>query len=234
MRSTKVRHLPLVLAAIFMVVASAGKAETVLLRTLDETVREAATISGVVVVGAMFLPEGPDREPRLAARLDPAWSGRILCVEVISADGLYQSQSVYDLSEGVAGVTLLPYPTEYADRLRSMGPGVISVRGRLDGCDTKDGVVPVAWRPANVEGPSRVALQINSFRADSVQVFVGDDPMAEAIFCEPAPAAVRTAFDTICAFDLPSPLPERLTVEILRLSGGVAEQPEFVDLVLAR
>lgn len=226
------RHGVLLGIAIVAALASLGKAETVVLKDWQETLREAAAVSGVVVVGAVLLPESRDPEPRLAAALDPDWTGRTLCVEVISADGLYQSRRLYDIAEEPAGLTVLPYPTDYPDRLRAAAAGEISVRARLDGCDGQASLVPIAWRPATDQTPSSVALQINAFRADSVQIFVGDDPMAEAIACQPVDADVRTAFDTICSFDLPIPAPSTLSIEILRVSGGVAAPPEFVELML--
>jgi hypothetical protein len=216
----------------FMVWAVPGKPETVVLRELNESLREAATVSGLVVVGAILLPEGRDPEPRLAAALTPEWAGRDFCLDIISADGLYQSQSLYTLAPDTVGLTPLPYPTAYRDRLRAAPEGEISVRGRLDGCDTGGAIVPVAWRPHNLAGAEGIALQINAFRADSVQIFVGDDPLADAIPCVRAIADVRTAFDTICRFDLPDPVPDRLNIEILRLSGGRAAPPEFVELIL--
>lgn len=228
------RHGLLLSAAIVAALGAPGKAETVVLKDWQETLREAATVSGVVVVGAVFLPENKDPEPRLAVALDPAWTGRTLCVEVISADGLYQSRSLYDLAEVSEGLTDLPYPTQYPDKLRAAAAGAISVRGRLDGCEGDKSLLPVAWRPVAGQSPASVALQINAFRADSVQIFVGDDPMAEAIACEPVLTDVRTAFDTICRFALPDPMPGTLSIEILRVSGGVAARPEFVDLILVQ
>lgn len=227
------RHLALPLAVIFLSAPVAGKSETVSLRQLDETLRETATVSGVVVVGAVLLPEGPDPAPRLAARLDPGWQAEALCVEVISADGLYQSQSVYDLAAGAAGETALPYPTRYPEALAAYAPGAISVRARLGDCGGSGALLPVAWRAPGAGPASGVALQVNSFRADVVQIFVGDDPKSPAVTCEPVETPVRTAFDRLCAFDLPQPVPDRLSVEILRISGGRAEMPEFVDLILA-
>ncbi|WGW05328.1 hypothetical protein [Tropicibacter oceani] len=228
------RHFSLLGIAIVAALGSPSKAETVVLKDWQETLREAATVSGVVVVGAVLLPESKDPEPRLAAALDPAWKGRSLCVEVISADGLYQSRRLYDLAEVTAGLTVLPYPTGYPERLRAAGAGEISVRARLDGCDVDAGLVPVAWRPATDQTPAAIALQINAFRADSVHIFVGDDPMAEAVACQPVDADVRTAFDTICSFELPTPTPSTLRIEILRVSSGVAAPPEFVDLMLVQ
>lgn len=226
------RHGALLSIAIVAALGAPCKAETVVLKDWQETLREAATVSGVVVVGALLLPESTDPEPRLAVALDPAWSGRTLCVEVISADGLYQSRRLYDLADVPGGLTGLPYPTDYPDRLREAAEGEISVRGRLDSCEANTGLVPVAWRPVEDQRPTSVALQINAFRADTVHIFVGDDPMAAAIACDPVAAEVRTAFDTICRFALPDPAPGTLSIEILRVSDGVAAPPEFVDLIL--
>jgi len=229
----KTLHRTLFLAAMIVTFAAASKSEPVKMREWNETLRTAATVSGVVVVGAVFLPEDQDPEPRLVTAFDSAWAGRTFCVDLISADGLYQSRRLYELTGASGGTVALPYPTAHRDTLRAATGDEISVRGRLDSCDSDDGIIPVGWRSNDLTKVDTIALQINAFRADSVQIYVGDDPMAEAITCDRAEADVRTAFDTVCRFSLPDPMPERLNLEILRLSAGRASPPEFVQLVLA-
>lgn len=192
-------------------------ADTITLRSdpFNEVLREAAQISGVLVAG-MLLHGEADSAISLAAAIPPGWSGRSICVRVVTADGLYEAANEYEVSASwTGGVAELPFPTQHGDLLSTLAPDMLAVRVASGACDERQDVSALAlWNaPTDGQGPT---LLVNAFRAKDVILYVDgrDDP----ITCRELDVRGMIAFDHGCA--LPPGLRGEVSVTVYRLDPG--------------
>ena len=198
----------------------------------NEVLRNAAKVSGYVVAGVLRHREqgSSDTAPAvdLAADLPPMWAGRLICTRVVSLDGLYEAENEYRLAEEWSGgVVSLPFPTVHSDLLASLAPQRLAVRVSEGGCATAPMEAAVAFWNVG-EGSAPPALMVNSFGADEVFVYVGED--SAALRCEGIADAARQAFDFSCA--LPEDVRGEVAVTVYRLSGGNPAPPSTASVWL--
>ena len=191
-----------------------------------EDLRPDAHISGTMVVGLQRL--GPAAgKPVVRAHIPAAWRGHDVCLNVWSANGLYNAQGSYPVSENLTGAILpMEFPTKYNDFLAELDHDEMAALTGLGSCDEE----PTSFVITDWNGKSgEPFLTLNSFRADDVFVYVGDDP--EPVTCEPVAAEIRTAYDVKCPLDLRDKSGE-VPLEIYRYTNNQAAPPTLVTVFL--
>lgn len=185
----------------------------------NEELRPAALISGSLVAG--FQRSGPASGGLAISTLVPAhWAGERVCVRVWTANGRYEAQNEYM----VAGISkadelTIQFPTAHEDFLLEQSPEEIAALTSLGGCDTVANELAVTmWN--NSQGP--VQLILNSFRADLVFVYVGDQ--ADPVQCRPVTADIRSAYDVICDLEL-GHVSGNTILEVFRYTNRQAAAP---------
>lgn len=165
----------------------------------NETVREGAMISGSVVAGAM-VHEGETGELSLQGYIPADWNSRQVCAQLTSIDGLYEAIGRYNVpSAWAGGIASLEFPTKHPALLKGAPQDGLAIRVTPGACGgAQSSEITVALWNADELGP--VNLLLNSFRADSVFVYVGD--LEAPIRCDPIALPGRTAFDSKCALNL--------------------------------
>ncbi|PHO05308.1 hypothetical protein CSC82_03770 [Rhodobacteraceae bacterium 4F10] len=202
----------------------------------QEEVKPAATISGLLVLGAIRQSKTFSDHVTMTATLPDNWRGQEICIAMISADGLYESRNTYRVGTSWSGgVAEIPYPTKYAEHLLGLGKDELAISTRSGHCDaTADGaLMPVVWRGEDTTKSTIISVYANSFGSDEVIVYVGTDPMADPVDCQRIKKGVRTVFDTVCEIDAaPFIDDEILELEMVRISGGSMSPSEFIELQL--
>lgn len=197
----------------------------------NEDLRSASEISGAFVLGIAGIGAVSEIRPSLNVYMPSDWSGRLFCVRMISVDGLYVALNTYRLNpEWTGGNVTIPFPSEHAEYLKRWLPEDMAVRTRLGACDGEKGDDTVAYWNVEPDGAA-ISILVNSFRADKVYFYAGDDPAAEPILCRRSEATAQAAFDTVC------PVPEgalagsdMVTLELYRIRNRQRDPPIFVTL----
>lgn len=218
--------------------ATAALADDVTLKSaqLNETLREAAQISGVLVTGVVGTGTPAATSPTLRVHLPQSWAGDEFCVSVLSADGLYESRNTYVASGAWnGGVVSIPYPTRYPRELSELEPGEVGVIARQGTCAARDAgtVVPSYWNEQPADKRGEVLILLNSFRADEAYLFVGTAHDAPVVHCSPLDGITRTAFDMVCPVQIPARTGDTLELEINRVESGIMAPPDFINIQLA-
>lgn len=192
-----------------------------------EWVRNEATISGAIVVGVLRLSKAAESTPRLRAMI-PGWPDRPLCARLMSVDGLYEAEMEFRTPKDWTETALanFKFRTEYPEIVDETNPNQLTARITRGACGEVQDVVEVvpAWfnqdsAPLN----SDLAIFVNSGRADRLYAFVGDDPSAPAIECEPVASERRTSYDMRCDIAGSALAAGGQIVEILPERGGMAD-----------
>ncbi len=227
-----------------LVLPQAGIAQTTLSLANDpeegktvfhEALLKAARISGAVVVGvqARTLVEGP---VDFRAHVPAAWADQMICVRVVSADGLYEAVNTYHVDAAWRGGSAefpypdVPFPTEYGQRLSESVANGLAIRVSRGDCtagQTTEATVAF-W---NTTALTELTLLINSFRADRVFAYVGQD--APPVKCEPVDLQGRTAYDTVCVIK-DRPQPGNVDVSIYRVKTGGASAEDKITVVFPK
>lgn len=215
--------------AVCTIMATPGKAGPIELvgGELNEFLRPAAQISGATLVGAMVVSSRFSDDLGFTADVPRAWAGSETCVSMISADGLYEATNTYRIApDWVGGAVAVSYPSSYPDKLMGLGNEEFAALGRPGPCaaDRTDEVIPIGWRYVKPGSNSGMRVFLNSFHADEVYLFIGENPDAPAVSCVHPVTETATAFDFICDFPLDSN-GELVEVEINRVSGGQIAPP---------
>lgn len=196
------------------------------IKELNEVVRKGALIAGAVVVGVQARKVSDDG-PTLSGYIPNQWAGHTVCAKVVSADGLYEAVGPYSVpTEWSSGAADFPFPTRYGELLRSMPEDGIGVLLSYGECNAQDGAVKsvALW---NANSADSVDIMLNSFRADSVFAYVGNQPAP--VQCSRIASGGGTAFDTKC--NLASHDLSGLTaVEIYRVVGGKPSKPTSLEV----
>ncbi|MEQ6248122.1 hypothetical protein ABMC89_04450 [Sulfitobacter sp. HNIBRBA3233] len=194
----------------------------------NEILRDTAEISGVVVVGTQRhgsrQPE--QNELQLSSNLPAGWAGGTICTRVRSGDGLYEASNEYDIpSDWAGGNAVLPFPSAYQDLLATLEPNDLAVSISNGECASSPGETAIAiWNEATAT--TELSLLVNSFRADEVFVYLGDDP--KAIRCEAMNDRAMSSFDSVCA--LPLEQNGMVAVTLYRISNGKPAKPSITQL----
>lgn len=172
----------------------------------------------------------------MTATLPKTWGGKDICISLISADGLYEARNTYTIDDDwEGGVTEIPYPTKYSDRLLELQQNELAISTRMGDCEssTTGTLMPIAWRNKDAAASSTISLYANGFGADEVFIYVGNDPSSEPVDCRIIGTGVRTVFDTVCEFDVSSVDQDKpVEIEMVRISGGKMSPSEFIELEL--
>ena len=199
---------------------------TLALEELNEVVRDGALIAGAVVIGVQ-VRNASDQDLTLSSYIPSHWGGQTVCAKVVSADGLYEAIGPYSVPVGWSGgAAELPFPTKHGELLRSLpedGIGVLVSHGE---CGKQEGAVKTIalW---NSDQASSVDIVLNSFRADSVFAYVGDQPAP--VLCKRVVAGGGTSFDTKCNLQAEG-LAGQTQVEIYRVVGGKPSKPTALEI----
>lgn len=194
----------------------------------NEELRPAALISGSLVAG--FQRAGPADDGLAISTLVPEhWAGERVCVRVWTANGRYEAQNEY-MVPGIsqADELTIQFPTAHEEFLLEQTIEEIAALTSLGGCDAvSDELAVTMWN--NSQGP--VQLLLNSFRADLVFVYVGDQ--ADPVQCRPVEADIRSAYDVICDLDL-GQASGNTTLEVFRYTNRQAATPATLTVFVSR
>lgn len=201
-----------------------------------EEVKPAATISGLLVLGAIRQSGTFSDHVMMTATLPEDWGGNEICISMISADGLYEARNTYHVDESWSGgIAEIPYPTKYADRLLELQQNELAISTKMGDCESseKGAIMPIAWRSKEAASSAKISLYANGFGADEVFIYVGSDPNADPVDCTIIEAGVRTVFDTVCELDVSKfDRDEIIEIEMVRISEGQMSPSEFIELEL--
>lgn len=204
--------------------------------SLNEEVKPAATISGLLVLGAIRQNGAFSDHVTMTASLPKDWGGKDICISLISADGLYEARNTYSIDTNWdGGVTEIPYPTKYSDRLLKLEQNELAISTTMGDCEAPEvgSLMPIAWRSKDAAASSIISLYANGFGADEVFVYVGNDPSTDPVDCRIIETGVRTVFDTVCEFDVSNVNQNQpVEIELVRISGGQMSPSEFIELEL--
>lgn len=194
----------------------------------NEILRDTAEISGVVVVGTQrHGVRKPDQDDvQLSSNLPAGWAGGTICTRVRTGDGLYEASNEYDLpGDWAGGNAVLPFPSAYQDLLATLEPNDLAVSISNGECASSPDEAAVAiWNEATAT--TELSLLINSFRADEVFIYLGDD--TNAIRCEAMNDRAMSSFDSVCA--LPLEQNGMVAVTLYRISNGKPAKPSTMQL----
>lgn len=193
---------------------------------LNETVRKGAMISGSVVAGALVRAAEQDGTS-LRGYIPVEWSSRQVCAHLTSIDGLYEALGNYSVpSTWDGGTASFDFPTKHATLLNSLPEDGLAIRVMLGQCGQAKGEdISVAfWNTSEL---SRVDLLLNSFRAESVFVYIAN--REPPIRCPPIDGSGRTAFDSKCTLDLDG-LSGTVDLEVYRIVDGKPAPPDTVTI----
>jgi hypothetical protein len=160
-----------------------------------EAVQEEVSVSGSVVVGvaAAGALSGP---ATLSGLIIPS-SSPLICLTVLSQDGVYFARNTYQVPEqaqsDAAAFVLLPFEgTKRRDLISSFGPGEMSVRATPGDCAVASDTYLVA---SDATAFATVDILINAFGATDVYYRTGDDSEGE---CAEFVEGRRTSYDYRC------------------------------------
>jgi len=203
---------------------------------LNEEVKPAATISGLLVLGAIRHSGTFSDHVMMTAALPKDWGGNEICISMISADGLYEARNTYRIDDSWdGGIAEIPYPTKYADRLLELQQNELAISTSMGDCEASENgaIMPIAWRSKEAASSAKISLYANGFGADEVFIYVGSDPNSDPVDCTILEAGVRTVFDTVCELDVSNfDQDELIEVEMVRISEGQMSPSEFIELEL--
>lgn len=201
-----------------------------------EVVHPVAQISGARVVGfASISPLGENgADSPILATFPSDWAGELTCLKVMSADGLYESQNTYSVSQNWTGGTIaLEYPSVEFERLSRLPQSMLAALMLRGECaSTSNEVSQVEWgQPRDTRlGEGAYQLFLNTSRADETFVYFPNYPNLPDITCTAAVFDGRSAFDAFC--DLPKTLAGlgQITANIVSFKNG--EMGRDVELIL--
>lgn len=199
------------------------KAQTIELATasfdLLETIRPAAEISGSLLVG-MQRTGKPGERFGMGIVVPETWAGTEMCLRLISIDGLYEATATVPVAPDWPGQTLIfPFPTRHPAELFERVPGAIALSATRPACGSAPAETTLTYW---TDDAGDAALLVNSFQADTVYAYFGDEPVP--VRCDPLRLDGRSAYDTRCPL---SGVTARgsTTVSLLRVvDGDVAPQ----------
>lgn len=193
----------------------------------NEVLHERSQISGPALTGVLGEIARDSEAPLLSAHIPAGWTE--ICTSVLSADGLYEARNDYRIPNGWAGGTInLPYPTQRLERLNTLDGGTVAVLTRQGNCSAPENKFAIAYWRSDPDA-TQASLLVNSFRADEVVAYVGNDPNAPEIACTNIKGSSMTAFDTMCDIALPTQGAE-IEVELLRIRAGQTDPAEYITI----
>lgn len=133
--------------------------------------------------------------------------GRV-CVEVVSKDGRYSSENVYDLSRSQTPAPGFKSPTSYKPELTAYATDDVSVIVRKAPCDTGQltPIIPAFLSSSPTDRPSsselRAFANADPARVSMTLVDRTGEPIATGR-CSPAGSGVKIAYAAQCAIHVP-------------------------------
>lgn len=119
----------------------------------------------------------------------------MLCVSMVSRDGLYAASWQYALGSQPSGELLVSIPSKYQKEISAYAPDalvVLAAIGEQDCTSPELRYVPASWGPANNRN---YVLYVNSGNTDTS---IGIPGMAERGACTKISADSTVAYDTAC------------------------------------
>ena len=206
--------------------------ESISLKTepFNESFRASAQISGVLVTGVIGNGTTFADSLKVGAYVPPEWAGKDFCMRVLSASGFYEAQNAYAVDPSwKGGFAELPFLTAHPEKWLSVPAPEIGVLASPGACSNGAQEATVAfWNTKPDLTGDAVSLTINSFGADEVIVFVGEDDSAEPVKCDKLSAKNIAAFDLTCRITLPKL--RDVLIEISRTRSGNVDPPYFLHI----
>lgn len=187
-----------------------------------ETEQVEVAVSGSVIVGVCSTNAcGGSSVQRLQLRHAPSPADGLVCLTMLSRDGIYYSRNTFRLpKDSVGRIVRLPYgATTRGKRLANYLGEDLAIRASAGSCERSTNEYYVLDASAT-QPPRSIRIFVNSFGATDVFYRVaGNQPQAS---CVPIDQGRRTSFDFYC--DIPWPLGgnERLGVNVDRERYGRA------------
>lgn len=197
----------------------------------NETLRESAEISGALVVGIHIRNKtGATKgfDPKLPTTLE---NDSLVCVRVMSANGLYDSENEYrfsDTADRPNGPMIDLSQSKHLEFLSSLSDHEIATATALGPCDsTPSRYLVTSWGM----GTDPVAtLLLNSFQADAAFLRFTDG--TAPVRCEPVEVEVATAYDMVCELDLTGRQGQDIQVSIERFVNRQPAPPTAISIAL--
>ena len=217
--------LSLIIASASLITPAHAQQPTLVPGQFNEAVLPAAEISGALVAGVQAR-QAPSDETVVQAFIPAEWAGAAVCLRATSVDGRYVAQGDYKVFDDWAGGTIsVGYESQHREVLSGLLQDQLGVRISLGSC-ADEGVGELTTTQWNASGTGAIDILVNSFQAEMVFAYLGDDPTP--IRCSPLPDPLTVAFDTECRIEeAPAGLVE---VEILRVVDQSAMPPTLMSI----
>jgi hypothetical protein len=197
----------------------------------DEMLAEPQVTADAVFVGLVWpRKEGmPSQVDAILAAFPPELRGEEVCVRVTTEDGLYSGKARYrESGQATSRLTLLPYIPQQAE-LAEYADQDIAVLAFP--CATQSDISTVAvasWGSSTVDelGPEAVLL-VNSFRASSAFLIIGDSKQADCVAIE---GGQRAAYDFSCPLSI-SDLKSGTRIALYRTRGTSMDPEVAINVV---
>lgn len=193
---------------------------------LVENYQPEVQVSGNVVVGLMWA-SAIRGLPSDAIGVAPSAGAKpgVVCLRVVSRDGIYSSRNEYRLPEAAPGTTvLLPYRSRHGDLLHGYADDELAMTASPGACsETPTHYHVVTGPPGEPDGELRV--YVNSFGATDVfYQRKSASGWSAPIACSYISEGRRTTFDSVCGIPAASVRGGDLDLRIVRERFG-REQP---------
>lgn len=201
---------------------------------VQETFQKRIPVGGRIVVSVSAVDPPGRVDPRSLWALIPVDPGRVLCVNLLSADGRYQAQVEYDLAGVAPGPHRLEFPTKYAPELSGFSTADFGVLAMgVDDCNSFDGsqvetpkVAVTLWSvPRSLDF---IVVKVQTGQTSAVLYVEG--ARTGPIACHATRALSTAAFDAECVIAVSMAGMLRLRIERWHFQDRLDSTPLMIGL----
>jgi len=164
-----------------------------------EVIHPSAEISGARIVGfaAVGKLDVKAETVPVKAIIPKDWANSLTCLKVISANGIYESENTYAVSEEWGGGPVdLEYPSSEFEHLNELTQGSVAALLLHGDCSAvSSDASQLVWGYGET---STYRILLNTSRADETFIFFPESPDIPDVVCETVTLEGRNAFDTYC------------------------------------
>jgi hypothetical protein len=194
---------------------------------LEERLANTARITGQIVASFHTSGRPSDKRPIIQAYVPGDWAGKIVCLNLVSDDGLYEAKGSYRVAgDWPGGSMAVPLQSQHEDYLRKIDREHFASRLTKGKCDTPAKEFTVtSWNERLADSVETTNIFINSMGADEVYLIIDGGTEVD---CTAVQEVSQVAFDHSCS--LPASKSGRMEVEINRIRRGTFDPPLTVLL----
>lgn len=185
-----------------------------------ETAQNDVSVSGSVIVGITSTnARGGETVQSLQLTHIPSPKDDLVCLSMISRDGVYYSRNTFRLPKNSEGSTVqIPYKTAQLSRLGGYGRQDLAILASAGKCEERSTNGYFVLDAPAAKPPESIRVFINSFGATDVFYRMGGSGQPSQ--CSQIAEGRRTSFDYWCDIPWPQSGAEQLSLKIQRERYG--------------